>query len=40
MQLAESGNYTGVAQVIRDYGIESGKIWVEIRADMPKDIVD
>jgi len=40
MQLAESGNYTGVAQVIRDYGIESGKIWAEIRADMPKDIVD
>lgn len=40
MQLAESGNYDGVAQVIRDYGIESGKIWAEIRAEMPKDIVD
>lgn len=40
MQLAEAGNFDGVAQVIRDYGIESGKIWAEIRSDMPKDIVD
>ncbi len=40
MQLAENGDYAGVPKVIRDYGIESGKIWAEIRADMPKDIVD
>lgn len=40
MQLAESGDYAGVAQVVRDYGIESGKIWAEIRSDIPKDIVD
>lgn len=40
MALAENGDFTGVAAVIRDYGIESGKIWQEIRAEMPKDLVD
>ncbi len=38
--LAERGDFKGVAAVIRDYGIESGKIWQEIRAEMPKDLVD
>jgi GntR family negative regulator for fad regulon and positive regulator of fabA len=34
------GDYENVPLVIRDYGIESGKIWQELRADMPKGLVD
>lgn len=40
MHLAETGNFAGVPQALRDYGIESGKIWQEIRGDIPKDLVD
>jgi GntR family negative regulator for fad regulon and positive regulator of fabA len=40
LELAEKGDYEGVPLVIRDYGIESGKIWQELRADMPKGLVD
>ncbi|GAA0858161.1 fatty acid metabolism transcriptional regulator FadR [Aliiglaciecola litoralis] len=40
MGLAEKGDFAGVANVIRTYGIESGKIWQEIRNEMPKDLVD
>jgi len=39
-QLAETGDFESVPKVLREYGIESGKIWHEIRTDMPKDIVD
>ena len=40
LELAEKGDYEGVPLVIRDYGIESGKIWQELRANMPKGLVD
>lgn len=40
MQLAEDVDYKSVAQVVREYGIESGKIWQDIRGDMPNDLVD
>ncbi|WP_026375268.1 fatty acid metabolism transcriptional regulator FadR [Aestuariibacter salexigens] len=40
LDLAEKGDYEAVPNVIRSYGIESGKIWQEIRMDMPKDLVD
>lgn len=39
-QLAEKADFESVPKVLREYGIESGKIWHEIRGDMPKDIVD
>ncbi len=38
--LAEAGDYQGVPAVLRKYGIDSGLLWHEMRADMPKDIVD
>lgn len=38
--LARSGDVEGVPLVVRNYGIESGKVWQSIRGDMPKDIVD
>ena len=40
LELAQKGDYEGVPLVIRDYGIESGKIWQELRADMPKGLAD
>ena len=40
LELAVSGDYESVLLVIRTYGIESGKIWQELRADMPKGIAD
>lgn len=40
LDLAVKGDYEGVPLVIRDYGIESGKIWQELRADMPKGLAD
>jgi GntR family negative regulator for fad regulon and positive regulator of fabA len=40
LELAENGDYENLPLVIRTYGIESGKIWQELRADMPKGLVD
>jgi GntR family negative regulator for fad regulon and positive regulator of fabA len=40
LELAENGDYERVHLVIRNYGIESGKIWQELRADMPKGLAD
>lgn len=39
-ELAKSGDFESVPIVIREYGIESGKVWQEIRNEMPKDLVD
>jgi GntR family negative regulator for fad regulon and positive regulator of fabA len=39
-ELAKSGDFENVPMVIREYGIESGKMWQEIRNEMPKDLVD
>ncbi|GBL03430.1 fatty acid metabolism transcriptional regulator FadR [Glaciecola sp. KUL10] len=36
----ESGESDRVIAVVRKYGIESGKIWQEVRQDMPTNIVD
>ncbi|WP_166423268.1 fatty acid metabolism transcriptional regulator FadR [Paraglaciecola sp. 20A4] len=40
LSLAKQGDYESVPLVIRNYGIESGKLWNEIRDDMPKGIAD
>ncbi|WP_158972919.1 fatty acid metabolism transcriptional regulator FadR [Paraglaciecola sp. L3A3] len=40
LTLAETGDYKQVPLTIREYGLESGKIWQEIRDDIPKGIVD
>ncbi|MBU2979759.1 fatty acid metabolism transcriptional regulator FadR [Alteromonas sp. C1M14] len=40
LNVAESGDYEQVPNVIRQYGIASGKVWAQIREDMPTDIVD
>ena len=40
LDVAEKGEYDRVPVVVRKYGIESGKVWLAIRDDMPKDLVD
>lgn len=40
LELAKNGDYEAVPLVVRNYGIESGKNWQEIRDDIPKDLVD
>ncbi|WP_218311403.1 fatty acid metabolism transcriptional regulator FadR [Alteromonas antoniana] len=40
LDLAEKGDHDEVPQVIRKYGIESGKVWQQVRESMPKDLVD
>jgi GntR family transcriptional regulator, negative regulator for fad regulon and positive regulator of fabA len=40
LELAQNGDYKQVPLVIRTYGIKSGKIWQEMREDMPKGLVD
>ncbi|MFT4994228.1 MAG: GntR family negative regulator for fad regulon and positive regulator of fabA [Paraglaciecola sp.] len=40
LELAKVGDYEQVPLVIRNYGIESGKIWQELRVDMPKGLAD
>ncbi len=40
LELAEKGDYESVPLVIRTYGIESGKIWQQVRQDLPTNIVD
>ncbi|USD39316.1 MULTISPECIES: fatty acid metabolism transcriptional regulator FadR [Ferrimonas] len=37
---AENGDADSVPGLVRKYGIESGKLWLHIRADMPKDIAE
>ncbi|MEP1384492.1 MULTISPECIES: fatty acid metabolism transcriptional regulator FadR [Paraglaciecola] len=40
LELAEARDYEKVQLVVRNYGIESGKLWGAMRADMPKGLVD
>ncbi|GAB3022596.1 fatty acid metabolism transcriptional regulator FadR [Bowmanella dokdonensis] len=40
LQLARAGAHEQVPGLIRKYGIASGKIWQEIRSEMPKGLVD
>ena len=40
LEVAEQGKYEEVPLVVRNYGIESGKVWLQVREDMPKDLVD
>ena len=37
---AKSGDHESVPALIRQYCIASGKVWAQIREDMPKDLVD
>lgn len=38
--LAENGDYEAVLPLVRKYGQASGKIWLSMRAEMPKDIAE
>lgn len=40
LELAQTGDHDAVPTVVRKYGIESGKVWQQVREDMPKDLVD
>lgn len=40
LELAQKGDHDAVPNVVRKYGIESGKVWQQVREDMPKDLVD
>lgn len=40
LDAAENERHDKVPVVVRDYGIESGKVWQQVRDSMPKDIVD
>ena len=40
LELAKNNDLEGVPKVVRNYGIASGKIWHEIRDEMPKDLMD
>lgn len=40
LDAALQGDYDSVPMIVRNYGIESGKVWQQIRVDMPKDLVD
>ncbi|WP_100642849.1 fatty acid metabolism transcriptional regulator FadR [Alteromonas facilis] len=40
LEAAEKGEYENVPQILRRYGIESGKVWHEVRDAMPSDLVD
>ncbi len=39
-KLAQAGDHESVAALVRQYGIDSGKVWAEIRNELPKGIVD
>jgi len=40
LDAAEKGDYDAVPTIVRHYGIESGKVWQQVRDSMPKDLVD
>lgn len=40
LNAAKEGQYDAVADIIRQYGVESGKVWLQVRESMPTDIVD
>lgn len=39
-ELAKKGEFEGAPAVVRQYGIDSGKLWAEIRNDLPAGLVD
>ncbi|GAA5187405.1 fatty acid metabolism transcriptional regulator FadR [Ferrimonas gelatinilytica] len=39
-QLARTGDVDAVLPLVRRYGVDSGRLWQEIRSDMPKDIAE
>lgn len=40
MELAEKGEHESVLQVVRQYGIDSGSLWTDIRDDLPAGFID
>jgi GntR family negative regulator for fad regulon and positive regulator of fabA len=40
LSAAQKGEHEQVPTIIRNYGIESGKVWAELRNNMPHDLVD
>ncbi len=39
-ELAQQKDHDSVAQLVRQYGIDSGRVWSEIRNELPKGIAD
>ncbi|MDX3775236.1 fatty acid metabolism transcriptional regulator FadR [Chromatiaceae bacterium AAb-1] len=39
-EYAEAGKHNEVIQIVRRYGQESGKVWMEMRPQIPKDLVE
>lgn len=39
-ELAAAGNFEEVPQVVRRYGMDSGKLWQQFRHDVPSDLAD
>ncbi|MCC2607393.1 fatty acid metabolism transcriptional regulator FadR [Planctobacterium marinum] len=40
LELAKNADFEGVPAVVRQYGIDSGKLWAEVRNDLPAGLVD
>lgn len=40
LDLAVKSDYEAAPRAVRVYGVESGKIWAQIRHKMPKDLID
>ena len=40
LNLAETKNHEAVFMTVRQYGIESGKLWTRLRQDMPSNLCD
>jgi GntR family negative regulator for fad regulon and positive regulator of fabA len=40
LAVLDSAESDKVVSVVRKYGIESGKIWLKLREDVPKNLVD
>lgn len=40
LELAKKSDFEGVPAVVRQYGIDSGKLWAEVRNDLPAGLVD
>ena len=39
-KLAETKDHEAVFMTVRQYGIESGKLWTRLRQDMPSNLCD
>lgn len=40
LRVLDTGDADSVVMAVRNYGVESGKIWLSIREDLPKNIIE